>query len=233
MNLPEKCRENTYIQYGQDGKPEYVVVCKTGGGKVYIEKVIPLRDKVNEVVLPRVVGDTHFFMPTDLGKQCEAIEYYKSDRATNYAKGVVRIKNLCFEGMGDIKVVVPFRNSIMLENKAFDSNTNIEFVLPSGMTFRNVSREYGTRYKGYEDWVVITDEQLYGKIDWKSPYLPEVYRAKEFDPESIRSVRYSISKESAEERLYGKKSDTKELVYKTMSMKEFGEYYAHEHDNQM
>ncbi len=233
MNLPEMCRENTYIQYDKDGKPSCVVLCSVKGGRVSIEKVIPLKDKLDEVILPRVVGDKRFIMPVSLDKQNEALAYYEADKASNYAKGSVKIKNSCFEGMGDIRVVVPFRNSIMLENKAFDNGVNIEFVLPSGMALRNVTREYGTRYKGYDDWVVIADKELMGEINWESSYLPEIYRAKEFDPKSLRFVKYAVSKESAEKRIFGKDLEDDKPKFETMSMSEFGEYYAHEHDIQM
>lgn len=233
MNLPEKCRENTYIQYGNDGNPEYVVLCEKKGSRVSIQKVIPLKDNIDEIILPRVIADKPFMMPINVGQQNEALAYYEADRASNYAKGIVRIKNSCFEGMGDVKVVVPFRNSIVLENRAFDNNANIEFVLPSGMALKNVTREYGARYKGYDDWVVIADKELNGKIDFLSSYLPEVYSAKEFDPESMRFVKYSISKETLEERMFGKDYKKDEPKFETISMEEFGEYYSHEHDNQM
>lgn len=233
MNLPKMCRENTYIQYGNDGNPEYVVLCEKKGSRVSIQKVIPLRDNVEEVILPRVVADKAFAMPINVGKQNEALAYYEADKASNYAKGIVRIKNSCFEGMGDVKVVVPFRNSIVLENKAFDTNSNIEFVLPSGMALRNVTREYGARYKGYEDWVVIANKELKGEIDFSGAYLPEVFTAKEFNPKSLRFVKYSVSKETFEEKMFGKDYKKDEPRYETMSMNEFAEYYAHEHDNEM
>lgn len=234
MKFPELCRNNTYINFDKDGKPEYVVLCNGGKNRCLIEKVIPLKEDLKTVVLPKLVKDVSFYIPIDTNN--EAVDYYAKDQASMYAKGTVCIGKDCFEGLDDIKIVVPFRNSLKVDSGAFDRNANVEFVIPEGHSIKSLTREYGSKFKGYDDWTVIADDKLKGSIDWSSGYVPEIYHAKDFNPQTMRFNTITVSKECFEEyeaRLDGKKYPPDKKKFDTMSMSEFGEYYAHEHDIQM
>ncbi len=231
MNFPKLCRKNTYINFDKDGKPEYVIICSGGKNRSLIQKVIPLKDDLKTVVLPKLVKDVSFRIPIDTNN--EVVDYYAKDQASMYAKGSVLIEKGCFEGFDNVEIVVPFRNSVKVHDGAFDRNASVEFVIPEGHAIKSITREYGTKYKGYEDWTVIADESLKGEIDWSSGYMPEIYHARDFDPRTMRFNKISVSKECFEEyeaRLDGKKYPPEEKKYDMMSMSEFGEYYAHEHD---
>lgn len=231
MNFPEKCRKNTYVGYDENGKPKYVVLCDAESGKKAIQKVIPLSEDVDTIILPKLVEDTAFSMPVETSNMAQ--EYYSKDKACNYAKGTVYIDKKCFEGIKNLTVIVPFKNSIRIVDDAFDKDAKVEFIIPEGYTMSSVTREYGTRYKGYYDWVVLADEKLKGEINWNSRYMPEVYTVKEYTSTSLRSAQLSVSNmcfEKYKAEIDGEKYPPDKKSIEMMSMSEFGEYYAHEHD---
>ena len=64
--------------------------------------------------------------------------YAKYEAFELYGCGAYRIQKDCFKGLKKVRLLVPVDYSISLDYDCFDTDAEVEFVLPENMTLKNV-----------------------------------------------------------------------------------------------
>ena len=151
MNTPKKCG-NLYVQFDENNRPEYAFKVKADSwnkGNYIIQEFIPMCDKkFDTVVLPKLVND-----------QTTGLLFgYKLE---NYVDGTVHLGRDLFKGFKNIKIVVPFNNSISFADGCFENASQVEFVIPEGLGFKSISRRTNSGFDYIdENWFLIADKKL-------------------------------------------------------------------------
>ncbi len=163
MNLPRRCG-NMYIKFSKDtNQPEYGFEVQDNK----IKRFILLSDKnFDTIVLPKLVEDVKLDMPSINEKNsCGTVGFITKRELRNYITGSVKICDGCFRGLKEAKIIVPFENSIMLDYGSFDNDADIDLVLPSNLTLKQIYRMFDTGFDyEHENWTVVGDKSIAGKF---------------------------------------------------------------------
>ena len=181
MKLPKKCGE-MYIMFDDAGAPEYgfKVFVNQYSGKAVIEEFIPLSSGTfKTIVLPKVIDDQELVVynakDLDISKYSSirwGSQWKAETMLTKYATGNITITDDCFKGIKEATIVVPFKNSVMLDWGSFEKDAKINLVLPKGFCLKQIYRTFDTGFDyEHENWTLIADEKLGGQWGSHSDHL--------------------------------------------------------------
>lgn len=117
---------NAYVQVDNKGEPLYGL---TEIGNKLI-KLYPCAKDIKYVVLPEY-GEINLDR-YDIG------ESWMNDKELKYVRGQIVLADGCFEGMKDFKLVLPARTSVKIETLAFDSDANVQLILPENYELKTI-----------------------------------------------------------------------------------------------
>ena len=152
MRLPEKLGL-MYVMYDDEHKLEYGFEVSINKREKKIVKFFNFgRKKIDKIVLPKIINN----FPAEMLNN-------KIDKE-NYLKGALKICKGCFEGVNNVKIIIPFNNSVNFEVGCFDDkNVQVEILAPKNMGLQQVSRKTNNLYDNNEDsWVIVGDKRLIG-----------------------------------------------------------------------
>ena len=181
INLPKKIGDK-YVKLDKNGKPEYGFEVKYN--KI-ITKFVNFTNSTPKVIILPIVNDK--YVPTD--ERCLDSDLY---HIGDYVDGNVEVANNCFKGIKNLKIVVPYNTSIMLNKDCFDKGTDIEFILPVNMSIKQVFRSYdnGVQYEK-ENWTLLADKRLKKDMgSWRN-----AYSIKNFSKEYNIDVNFKVNNE--------------------------------------
>ena len=180
MNLPKKCGD-MYIMFDDAGAPEYGFKVHEYKGSNYavIEEFIPLSSgPFKTIVLPKVLEDQELvYNPKYARRQTKndknsSSMWFLEHALEKYVKGHIKVKDECFKGIKEAKIVVPFKTSVMLDWGSFDNDAKIDFVLPKGFCLKQVYRMFDSGFDyERENWTIIADEKLGGQFGTNSDHM--------------------------------------------------------------
>ena len=186
MNLPRKCGE-MYIKFDDNNEPEYGFLV----GFNSINKFIKLCDKeIDTIILPPIVESEKCAVESidENKKQDKFMLEAEKDYLQDYITGRLKICDKCFKGIKKARIIVPFENSVMLDWGCFDSDAEIEFVLPKNLGLKQIKRRFDT-YFDYENenWTLIADKNISGNLGWRG-FSSDFYSIDEYNPEKLYSI---------------------------------------------
>ena len=129
IRIPKKYN-HAYVQVDNLGEPLYGLT--EVGNK--ITKIYPCKKDIKYIVLPE-------YGELDL-KRNDISESYMNNDELKYVKGQLVLADGCFEGLKDIKIILPARTSVKIEQFAFDADANVEFILPEDYELKTISEIY-------------------------------------------------------------------------------------------
>ena len=129
IRTPKKYN-HAYVQVDNHGEPLYGL---TEVGNI-ISKIYPCQKDIKYVVLPEY-GEINLDR-YDIG------ESWMNDKELKYIEGQIIIGEYCFKGMKDFKLVLPARTSVRINPLAFDSDANVELILPKGYALKTIVETY-------------------------------------------------------------------------------------------
>lgn len=129
IRAPKKYN-NAYVQVDNLGSPLYGLT--EVGNKIV--KLYPCKKEIKFVVLPEY-GEFQLDR-YDIG------DCWKNETEFKYVKGQIVIANGCFEGMKDFKLILPAKTSVKIEPRAFDSDANVQLILPENYGLHTITETY-------------------------------------------------------------------------------------------
>lgn len=162
MDSPQK-HEKMYIKFDENKIPQY-------GFEVDGRRIIrfaPLTNKkIETIFLPKIVEDNVFVLPNIDEKNPNKYSLYFAKRnMRDYITGSVKIRDGCFKGLKNARIVVPFENSVMLDWGSFDDSASIELVLPNSLALKQIYRMFDTGFDyEHENWTLIGDKTIPGQF---------------------------------------------------------------------
>ena len=139
-----------YIKFDENNEPEYGFIVD---GENNITKYVNLSVKDHKkIILPSLVYDYKFYGPSK-----------------SYLRGKVIICEGCFDWLRKVEIIVPFKNSIAISEKAFCETSEVGLVVPEGYGLRKIMRTCNDGVeKKRDEWVLVADKTMCGEFSFAS-----------------------------------------------------------------